>query len=286
MLLDFIKSETGNLKRNNWTLKLTRAFFAQLKTKTFSTGRPIRTERTVNRIIAHLKTFSKWINSIQPFILFDPMLKYKISDTIKNLNVDNALTEPEKIKIIGIADNLIFTDALSRDLNRYNDKDKPQLKYKRPFRDRAIIYTLIETGMRRIDLINISIEKVNFKTMNIYIKNKHTRKYPISKKGMRAIRDYIKKERGLDFEKWQSSILFLPPNTVSKSNGKLTPCVINNIWNRVCKAAGISGKTPHSCRHAMGKFIMKKTGNPAAVKKQLAHINPAYSFQYASTDET
>ncbi len=46
------------------------------------------------------------------------------------------------------------------------------------------------------------------------------------------------------------------------------------------------GKTPHSARHVMGRHIMKKTGNAAAVQHQLGHSNVAYSLQYARiTDE-
>jgi len=31
----------------------------------------------------------------------------------------------------------------------------------------------------------------------------------------------------------------------------------------------------------MGKHIMEKTGNVAAMQRQLGHKNPAYSMQYA-----
>ena len=45
--------------------------------------------------------------------------------------------------------------------------------------------------------------------------------------------------------------------------------------------AKIKGKTPHSARHAMGKDIIDKTGNVAAVQRQLGHKNAVYSMQYA-----
>jgi Phage integrase family len=57
--------------------------------------------------------------------------------------------------------------------------------------------------------------------------------------------------------------------------------VINMIWNEVCQLAHIRGKTPHSARHAMGRHIMQKTGNAAAVQRQLGHSNVVYSLQYA-----
>ncbi|HFC47215.1 MAG TPA: hypothetical protein ENJ63_04960 [Dissulfuribacter thermophilus] len=54
-----------------------------------------------------------------------------------------------------------------------------------------------------------------------------------------------------------------------------------NQWNDMCREAGVHGKTPHSARHAMGKWIMEKTGNVAAVQKQLGHKNAVYSMEYA-----
>ena len=57
------------------------------------------------------------------------------------------------------------------------------------------------------------------------------------------------------------------------------------IWNEVCQLAQVKGKTPHSARHAMGRHIMEKTGNVAAVQRQLGHKNAAYSLQYSRITE-
>ncbi len=55
----------------------------------------------------------------------------------------------------------------------------------------------------------------------------------------------------------------------------------------MCLNAGVSEKTLHCARHAMGKYIIEKTGNIDAVQRQLGHKNAAYSMQYAriSADE-
>jgi site-specific recombinase XerD len=69
---------------------------------------------------------------------------------------------------------------------------------------------------------------------------------------MNAVRDYLDQERAQDTERWDSSALFLPAASVAQSDGRLTPTTINLVWNEVCQLAGITGKTPHSARHAMG----------------------------------
>jgi integrase len=58
--------------------------------------------------------------------------------------------------------------------------------------------------------------------------------------------------------------------------------VINTVWNQVRDFAGVDkDKTPHSARHGMGGFIMEKTGNVAAVQRQLGHKNASFSLQYS-----
>ena len=49
----------------------------------------------------------------------------------------------------------------------------------------------------------------------------------------------------------------------------------------MCQLAGVEGRTPHSARHGVGKHLIEKTGNIAAVQRQLGHKNAAYSMQYA-----
>jgi integrase len=41
----------------------------------------------------------------------------------------------------------------------------------------------------------------------------------------------------------------------------------------------VTGKTPHAARHAMGKRIMQRTGNVAAVQRQLGHRNTSCALQ-------
>jgi integrase len=66
-----------------------------------------------------------------------------------------------------------------------------------------------------------------------------------------------------------------------RAGERLSVRTVNVIWDEVCEAGGVEGRTPHSARHAMGKHIIEKTGNIAAVQRQLGHKNAVYSMQYA-----
>ncbi len=156
------------------------------------------------------------------------------------------------------------------------------------YRNRAIVYTLMETGMRRAAVRNLNLKDVNFKKRNVSAEEKggRTHTYKISREGLAAIQDYLDKERQPDFKRWRSPALFLSPSNTAHGNGRLNPKVINTVWNDVCQMAGIEGHTPHDARHAMGKHLIEKTGNLAAVQRQFGHTNPVYSMQYTRiTDE-
>ena len=73
----------------------------------------------------------------------------------------------------------------------------------RPFRNRAIVYTLIETGMRRAAVCNIDLEDVDFERRLINVEKKGNRRhgYKISREGISAIEDYVAKEIAADFKK-------------------------------------------------------------------------------------
>ena len=75
--------------------------------------------------------------------------------------------------------------------------------------------------------------------------------------------------------------LFLPATGKLNDQGRLSVNAINHIWNAVCETANVTGKTPHSARHGVGKYLIEKTGNVEAVQRQLGHKNAAYSLQYA-----
>ena len=126
-------------------------------------------------------------------------------------------------------------------------------------------------------------KNVVFKKRNVSVEEKggHRHSYKISSEGLAAIREYVEKERAADFKKWQSLALFLSAATIVHGNGRLNVKVINTVWNEVCELGGVGGHTPHDARHAMGRHLRDKTGNIAAVQRQLGHTNPAYSMQYA-----
>jgi integrase len=282
LFVSYMVEEEGRDDRITWSPRLSKAFQERMR-KELVDGHRRWSDRTVNRIMAHLKTFAKWVNKLQPFPLGNPMEKIRLQPLGNGLEVERALTTSERRKILDAADLLVEIGGRSRDRGRYRGAERPKRKGYRAYRNRAIVYTLIETGMRRAAAAGLDLDSVDFKRKIVIAEEKGGVKhgYQISNEGLQAIRDYIERERSQDNAKWCSTALFLSAFTNPHGTGRLTAQVINDVWNEVLEIAGVENKTPHSARHAMGKHIMEKTGNVAAVQRQLGHKNAVYSMQYS-----
>jgi integrase len=283
LFLHYMMTEERTDQRVAWTPRLSRDFQRHVQQTVHDQGRRVWSDKTLLRIMAHLKTFAKWVHKLRPFPLGNPMAKLKPPAIGMGLEVERAMTPAERRKLLDAADLLLTIGGLSRDRKRYKTGQRPRRKGYRPYRNRAIVYTLIETGMRRGAITKLDVEQVDVrrKTLTVGEKGGYTHTYQISQEGLRAIQDYLAHERPLDAEHWHSPALFLPALTMAQSRGRLAVLAVSDIWNAVCRLANVQGRTPHSARHAMGKHIIAKTGNIAAVQKQLGHKQPAYAMQYA-----
>lgn len=72
---DFLITETGSEERKLWTPRQSRAFKNRLKKKNPGQGIRGYNDRTINRIMAHLKTLARWIHRLRPFSLGNPKKK-------------------------------------------------------------------------------------------------------------------------------------------------------------------------------------------------------------------
>ena len=275
--------------RIRWTPRLSEAYKEHMRSVIRTDGQRLWSDRTINRTIVHLKTFAKWVHGLRVFPLGNPMKKIKSISVTNSLEVERAIEESERRRILDAADYLLQIGGRSKSRRRYAKASveragqRPCRKGYRAWRNRAIVYTLIETGMRRKAVTMINEIDVDARHNKIIVEEKggarHT--YSISREGMAAILAYVEHERQGDNAKWNSPALFLAAKTIALGTGRLSTRTINQIWDDICTTAGVAGKTPHCARHAMGVHLMKKFGNVAAVQRQLGHKNAAYSIQYA-----
>ena len=281
--LQFMILEEGHDRRPAWTPRLSRAFVEALRQERREDGKRQVSDRSINRILAHLKTFASFVHNHAPLPLGHPTEKLPALPTSTLLIDQRALSPAERRKLLDAADLLPLVGGRSKDRRRHKRGDaRPVHPWYRPWRNRAIVYALIETGMRRAGIVQAELEGFDATSRSLTVREKGglAHPYKIGREGAAAIADYLEKERGRD-EGLTSPALFLPAADNPRAGGRLTVDAVNRVWNEVRELAGVDAKTPHSARHALGRHLIAKTGNMAAVQRQLGHKNASYSMQYA-----
>ena len=287
LFIDFMRREYGDSERLKWSPRVSKDYQATLQRTFHEKGGRRWSDRSIDTFIDHLKAFSKCIHKHAPFPLGQPMAKIKKLNKVL-LNTERALTKRERNLMLDGADQLLVVGGRSKDRARFSRKEeRPVRKDYRPYRNRAIIGLLIGSGMRRAAITNINLADINFEENVIPVLEKGgaVKYYDVSQEGMDALQDYLTYERQVDDAHWQSPALFLKAACVAGKGGRMSPQMVNRVWDHVRQYTGVSAtRTPHSARHWMGKHIMDKTGNPRAVQIKLQHDNVMYSMTY--TDPT
>ncbi len=213
--LAFLRRETGSDNHAAWTSRLSRAFVEALRSEVKEAGGRRFSDRTISRTLAHLKTFATWVHKLQPFPFGNPTEKLKNLIVPVGLEVERALTDEERTILLEAADLLLVIGGRSRNKRRCKNitlpNERPRRKGYRPYRNRAIVYTLIETGMRRSAVIRLNVTDVDETRQTVVTTEKGglRHRYSISKKGLKAIQEYLNRERPQDAETHTS------PRTVS-----------------------------------------------------------------------
>src|SRR5262249_34542914 len=78
LFLRYLQTEEGTDQRLAWTPRLTRAFQQHLQQTLTPDGRRTWCNKTIQRILAHLKTFATWVHTHQPFPSGHPMAAIKL----------------------------------------------------------------------------------------------------------------------------------------------------------------------------------------------------------------
>jgi integrase len=175
--------------------RLSRAFQDFLRKFLRPDGQRYWSDRTANRILAHIKTFAKWIHQLAPFPLGNPMQEIRLMSVGSSLDVERALSPAERRRLLDAADLLTSVGGRSKDRRRNKHVEpvaRPLRKNARPWRNRAMIYALIETGMRRAVVVNLNLDGIEWEHCLVAVTEKGgtTHSYPISDHGLSAIRDY------------------------------------------------------------------------------------------------
>jgi hypothetical protein len=91
-------------QRMAWTSRLSRALQQHLRETLTPAGRRAWSDKTIVRILAHLKTFAKWVQTHQAFPLGNPMAALKLPTIGTGLEVERAVPPAERRRLVDAAD--------------------------------------------------------------------------------------------------------------------------------------------------------------------------------------
>ena len=207
---------------------------------------PEYNESSVNRMIASIKSFYKYLSIYKGFI--------NVAEDIESLKRKKAL--PKYLSISEV-DKLL------------------DIKLETPFdyRNKTMLELLYATGLRASELINLDINNIDLNNMvvNVYGKGSKERIVPLSKIAVNYLDMYINNYRNQLFVKNQkpTDALFL-----NNHGQRITRQGLFKMIKEVGKVQGIDKEiTPHVLRHSFATHLIECGADIRSVQELLGHEN-------------
>jgi site-specific recombinase XerD len=257
---------------------------------------------TINNHLASLSAFTTWVSS-QNDDLFPAGVPTK---GVGELGLPPL--EPRALSADQVRSLKSVCDRLERfhQLKGRRQKTKARTQaHGRPWRDRAIVYVLLSTGLRREELVNLDLDQLEPHTpealriarsariTRVQGKGKSERTVFLSADARAALADYLERERPSDTEE-TSTALFLAAQSIAarREDGRLSPRAINQILIQIGRwhdaeirdpERHISPLHPHALRHTFAFQLAKVTGADSyELERRLGHRSQRYILRYTN----
>ena len=227
--------------------------------------------RTVNLHLSVLSGFSRYMLR-EGRILTNPVRLVKRPRTPKRLPQVFRKDDLERY----FEDTAADASADTLDLVAGGDKLSMELWERR--RDRLIIRTLYDTGLRRSELIGLKRMSLDFSRRSLRVKGKggKMREIPLTSSLCEEISLYLKAtfRTGLVIEDGD-------PLFVTAKGGPLYPVAVDRIVKSQTGGAGVTGKrSPHVLRHTIATGLLDEGADLNSIKEFLGHSSLAATQVY------
>jgi integrase/recombinase XerC len=138
-------------------------------------------------------------------------------------------------------------------------------------RNRAILETLLSTGTRVSELVNIKLNDIDFARHEIKVlgKGNKERICYFNNHTEESLKEYIESSRSVLLKNKTSEYLF-----INHIGGNLTPRGIRMIIDNIIKISSINTKvTPHTFRHTFATMLLNEGCDLKSVQELLGHVN-------------
>jgi len=211
-------------------------------------------ERTINRKIATLKSFYK-------FLIKTGTIQTNPTATLSGLKVHRKLPVPfSQTEMDLLFDSDLFPDDFEG------------------FRDRIIVALFYTTGIRRAELINIKMIDVDFhkKELKILGKRNKERIVPLLNSMLHDIEVYLKLREETFAMETTEPYLF-----VTKKGKKMYDILVYRIINLYLSSVSVKHKkSPHMLRHTFATHLLNNGADLNSIKELLGHSSLAATQIY------
>ena len=248
-LNDFLEFNRSHFEED----QITNANYSQIRSWIVSMVEQDISNRSINRKISALNTYYKFLLKVKS-IKNNPLAKHKALKTSKKIQVPFSETE-----IATVLDELNFADNFEG------------------LRDKLIIELFYSTGIRRIELVNLSLDAIDLsnRTIKILGKRNKERFVPLIDSVINTIKHYLEKRNTLTQIK-DKSYLFL-----TKKGVKIYETLVYRIINEYFSLASTKvKKSPHILRHSFATHLLNQGADLNAVKELLGHSSLAATQIY------
>lgn len=260
---------------------------------------------TINNHKAHLSLFMGWLHKKSPHLLpEDPTKGRRLRDIQLPAPEVRAFTEAQLRSLINLLDRLErFYTMKGRAWA--NNPNPPLRKNARPKRNRAIVYLLLASGIRREMLVNLNLHQLEpndpealraarrFKLNRIKGKGRsESRKIIVDKDAREALADYLEFERPLDAQPDSEALFLNGPTSKSGRGQRLSVGRINKILSFIGEIHDaeqqdqerkIQPLRTHDFRHTYAVYLAMRTGgNKVILQRELDHANDRYLATYTN----
>ncbi len=211
------------------------------------------TAKSVNRKISSLKAYYKFLLKTQT-IKANPLAKHIPLKTTKNIQIPFSKEE---------VNTVLFKLPFTPDFEGV--------------RDRLIIELFYSTGMRRSELIHLTINSIDLqsKTIKILGKRNKERVVPLLPSAIQLIEQYLPMRESV--KKDEKNEWFFLTKTGNKMYPNLVYRIINHYFS---KASSKAKKSPHIMRHTFATHLLNEGADLNSVKELLGHASLASTQVY------
>lgn len=262
---------------------------------------------TVNNHLASLSGFTTWVHAQAPDL-------FPTGDPAKGIGeIGLGPLEPRALDAEQVRSLKNLCDRLERfyqykGRRRGTQSQQAIRTHARPWRDRAIVYVLLSTGLRREELVQLDLEQIvpptsaglrtarRAQIVRVHGKGKTERTVFLSVDARTALAEYLERERLHDATPGATALFLSAAGVAARApDGRLSLRTINLILAQIGRwhdaeirdpTKQISPLRPHDLRHTFAFQLAKVTGADAyELERRLGHRSQRYIQRYTNPPE-